>query len=99
MSSPQTTLTSRRYSSPYQEEYLPLLRLCFNKIASHYIATFHMSSSEVRILDTRSPGSSVAELTGHRAPVNCVNWSPNSSNSLCSGGDDCNVIVWNLGDL
>ncbi|CAJ0753646.1 15829_t:CDS:2 [Entrophospora sp. SA101] len=94
-SSPQTTLSSKMYNPPNNNE---LLRLCFNKIAPTYIATFHMDSSEVRILDIRSPGALVAELAGHKASVNCVNWSPNSSNSLCSGGDDCHVIVWDLGD-
>ncbi|CAJ0756919.1 3278_t:CDS:2 [Entrophospora sp. SA101] len=94
---PQPSKTGSSSNSSNQQS--PLLRLSFNKISPYYIATFHMNSTEVIILDIRAPGLPVAELNGHNAPVNCVNWSPNSSNILCSGGDDCNAIVWDLGDL
>ncbi|CAG8501299.1 10212_t:CDS:2 [Acaulospora morrowiae] len=74
----------------------PLLRLCFNKMEANYLATFHMDSTEVQILDVRVPGVPVAELRGHLGPVNCVSWAPNNSGYLCSGGDDSQVLVWNV---
>ncbi|CAG8483235.1 609_t:CDS:2 [Paraglomus occultum] len=75
---------------------LSLLRLCFNKLDSNYLATFHMDSPDVQILDVRVPGMPVAELRGHTATVNCISWAPNSSSLLCSGGDDSQVLVWDV---
>ncbi|CAG8579196.1 7577_t:CDS:2 [Cetraspora pellucida] len=74
----------------------PLLRLCFNKMEPNYLATFHMDSLDVQILDVRVPGVPVAELRGHSATVNCVSWAPNHNGILCSGGDDSQVLVWNI---
>ncbi|CAG8660874.1 7125_t:CDS:2, partial [Scutellospora calospora] len=74
----------------------PLLRLCFNKMEPSYLATFHMDSPDVQILDIRVPGVPVAELRGHSATVNCVSWAPNNHGILCSGGDDSQVLVWNI---
>ncbi|CAG8696779.1 1583_t:CDS:2 [Gigaspora margarita] len=74
----------------------PLLRLCFNKMEPNYLATFHMDSLDVQILDVRVPGVPVAELRGHSATVNCVSWAPNHTGILCSGGDDSQVLVWNI---
>ncbi|CAG8607312.1 2041_t:CDS:2 [Diversispora eburnea] len=77
----------------------PLLRLCFNKIDPNYLATFHMDSTDVQILDVRVPGVPVAELKGHSGTVNCVNWAPNHSGFLCSGGDDSQVLVWDVSGM
>ncbi|CAG8509607.1 8538_t:CDS:2 [Ambispora leptoticha] len=77
----------------------PLLRLCFNKIDHNYLATFHMDSTDVQILDVRVPCVPVAELRGHSATVNCVNWAPHQSGYLCSGGDDSQVLVWDLHNM
>ncbi|CAJ0833024.1 2576_t:CDS:2 [Entrophospora sp. SA101] len=82
-----------------QQPQSPFLHLCFNKIEANYLATFHMNSPKVIILDIRNPGTPVTELDGHLGTVNCVNWSPNSSNSLCSGGDDCQVLIWDIKNL
>ncbi|CAG8536572.1 5298_t:CDS:2 [Racocetra fulgida] len=47
----------------------PLLRLCFNKMEPNYLATFHMDSLDVQILDVRVPGVPVAELRGDDSQV------------------------------
>ncbi|GBB84504.1 hypothetical protein RclHR1_11070002 [Rhizophagus clarus] len=82
-----------------QTQSSALLRLCFNKIEPQYLATFHMDSTDVQILDVRVPGVPVAELRGHSSTVNCVNWAPNHRGYLCSGGDDSQVLVWDINNM
>ncbi|ORY01560.1 WD40 repeat-like protein [Basidiobolus meristosporus CBS 931.73] len=77
----------------------PLLRLSFNKLDANYLATFHMDSTDVQILDLRVPGVPVTELRRHVANVNCVGWAPHNSSHLCTGGDDREVLVWDLRQL
>ncbi|CAG8540938.1 13118_t:CDS:2 [Funneliformis caledonium] len=91
---PNPSQVNMSVSNPTQPS--PLLRLCFNKIESQYLATFHMDSADVQILDVRVPGVPVAELRGHSSTVNCVNWAPHHSGHLCSGGDDSQVLVWDI---
>ena len=44
----------------------------------------------------RQPGQALLELAGHRAPVNCMEWSPARRGMLASGADDSLVLVWDL---
>ncbi|KAG2184470.1 hypothetical protein INT43_000379 [Umbelopsis isabellina] len=75
----------------------PLLRLEFNRIEHHLLATFHMDSMSVQILDIRFPSTPVTELVkSHNASVNCISWAPNESGQICTGGDDNQVLVWDL---
>ncbi|RUS27320.1 WD40 repeat-containing protein [Jimgerdemannia flammicorona] len=74
----------------------PLLRLQFNRLDTNYLATFHMDSPAVQILDVRAPGAPVTELKGHSATVNCISWAPHISGNICTGGDDQQVLVWDL---
>ncbi|KAG9295877.1 hypothetical protein G9A89_006616 [Geosiphon pyriformis] len=94
---PHPSTANSTHSS--QSQPSPLLRLCFNKMDQNYLATFHMDSPHVQILDVRAPGFPVAELRGHSATVNCVNWAPHQNNYLCSGGDDSQVLVWDLNSI
>ncbi|ORZ17050.1 WD40-repeat-containing domain protein [Absidia repens] len=65
----------------------PLLRLQFNRMNSNLLATFHMDSSSVQILDIRHPSAPVAELVkSHQSSVNCMNWSPTQSGQIATGG-------------
>lgn len=65
----------------------PLLRLQFNRTNSNLLATFHMDSSSVQILDIRHPSAPVVELTNsHQSSVNCMNWSPTKSGQIATGG-------------
>ena len=50
----------------------------------------------VRILDVRQPGQALLELRGHGGAVNTVEWSPNRRGLLASGGDDSQVLLWDL---
>ena len=50
----------------------------------------------IRILDVRQPGQALLELQGHRAPVNCMEWSPLRRGTLASGADDSLVLIWDL---
>jgi WD repeat-containing protein 68 len=63
------------YESPDQS---PLLRVAWNKQDPNYLATIMMDKNEVVILDIRVPMLPVAELRGHRAPVNSICWAPHS---------------------
>jgi len=56
----------------------PLLRVAWNKIDPNYLATIMQDKNEVVILDIRVPMVPVAELRGHRMPVNSVCWAPHS---------------------
>lgn len=49
------------------------------------------------MLDMRSPGRPVVELKGHRGAVSAVGWSRQDSGIVASAGDDCQVLVWDLG--
>lgn len=83
----------------------PLLRIAFNPWDANYLATFHLESDSVQILDVRAPGSPILELRGHSAPVNAIAWGPPSSGlgslgpskgMVCSAADDAQVLVYDL---
>lgn len=85
------------YESPQPDT--PLLRLSWNKQDPRYIAALAMDSSRVMVLDIRYPTMPVAELQRHQASVNAICWAPHSSAHLCSAGDDCQALIWDLGML
>lgn len=62
----------------------PLLRIAFNPWDANYLATFHIESDSIQILDVRAPGLPILELKGHRSGINAVAWGPPSlsKNSL-----------------
>jgi len=74
----------------------PLLRIAFNPLDSNFLATFHAESSDVQILDMRSPGRPVVEMKGHRANVNAVGWSSLENGLVSSAADDCQLLLWDL---
>lgn len=84
---------------------LPLLRIAFNPWDANYLATFHLESDTVQILDVRAPGSPILELRGHSGPVNSVAWGPPSQavgrngpskGMICTGGDDAQCLVYDM---
>lgn len=56
----------------------PLLRIAFNPWDANYLATFHMESDSIQILDVRAPGLPILELKGHKSGINAVAWGPPS---------------------
>lgn len=74
----------------------PLLRLATSPHDTHLLATFAQDSGAIRILDARQPGQALLELRGHTGPVNCLDWSPLRRGLLATGGDDCQVLLWDL---
>ena len=74
----------------------PLLRLATSPHDTHLLGTFAQDSNVIRILDVRQPGQALLELRGHAGAVNCLEWSPNRRGTLASGGDDCQVLIWDL---
>ncbi|ERS97833.1 WD repeat-containing protein 68 [Sporothrix schenckii 1099-18] len=85
------TLAQQTMSNPP-----PLLRLATSPHDTHLLATFAQDSDVIRILDVRQPGQALLELRGHGGSVNCVEWSPHRRGTLASGGDDCQVLIWDL---
>ncbi|ODQ51275.1 WD40 repeat-like protein [Saitoella complicata NRRL Y-17804] len=83
------------YESPSSTP-TPLLRLSACTRDANLLATFHLDSPTIHILDVRSPGASAIDLTAHDSTVNCVQWAPGSRNVLASGGEDGQVLVWDL---
>ena len=83
----------------------PLLRIAFNPWDANYLATFHLDSDSVQILDVRAPGSPILELRGHQGTVNAVAWGPPSNGvggssaskgMVCTSGDDSQCLVYDL---
>ncbi|KAK0648886.1 WD40-repeat-containing domain protein [Cercophora newfieldiana] len=74
----------------------PLLRLATSPHDHHLLATFAQDSNVIRILDVRQPGQALLELRGHGGSLSCVEWSPLRRGTLASGGDDCQVLIWDL---
>jgi WD repeat-containing protein 68 len=74
----------------------PLLRLATSPHDTHLLATFAAESNVIRLLDVRQPGQALLELRGHGGPVNSIEWSPHRRGLLASGGDDCQVLLWDL---
>lgn len=81
----------------------PLLRIAFNPWDANYLATFHLDSENVQILDVRAPGSPILELRGHQGSVNAVAWGPPSKGGssaskgmICTSGDDSQCLVYDL---
>lgn len=77
----------------------PLLRLAWNPLDQHYLATFGMDSTKTVVLDIRMPSSPVAEVGGHVACVNSVSWAPHSAAHLCTVGDDYQALIWDLASI
>ena len=84
---------------------MPLLRIAFNPWDANYLATFHLDSDVVQLLDVRAPGTPILELRGHSGPVNSVAWGPPSQGlgrngpskgMICTGGDDAQCLVYDL---
>ncbi len=67
----------------------PLLRIAFNPSDCNYMATFHVDSSDIQILDMRSPGSPVVELKAHRGQLTALGWGTSEGGMLASAGECC----------
>lgn len=74
----------------------PLLRLAWNKRDDHFIATFADDSTKISVIDLRRPIYPMAELDQHKAGINSMSWSPHSRYDLCSAGEDCTAIVYDI---
>lgn len=84
------------YESP---DLSPLLRICWNKQDSNYLATFMLDGHKVVVLDIRVPSVPAAELRGHQTSVNSMTWAPHSSCHLCTAGDDKQALIWDLSTM
>jgi DDB1- and CUL4-associated factor 7 len=84
----------------------PLLRISPCSKDANLLATFHLDSSSVLVLDVRQPGKELFTLTAHTGNVNAgtparnkpdaVQWAPASRHVLVSGGDDHQALIWDL---
>lgn len=68
-----------------------LMRIAFDPSDSHYLATFKQDSGEVQVLDMRSPGTPVMEMSNGKSGgrVGCIAWGEKGAKGkggLCSGG-------------
>lgn len=75
-----------------------LLKLLTSNIDQNYLATIGVNLNQVLIIDMRMPGMPVMTLDGlfggiTSGAINDIEWHPNS-NSLLTGGDDCQALVW-----
>ncbi|KAL1933091.1 hypothetical protein VTP01DRAFT_8769 [Rhizomucor pusillus] len=94
---PAPVSPSGSFASAISDGSRPLLRVQFNRLAPELLATFHMDSDTVQILDIRYPSAPVFELVrSHQSSVNCFSWSPRKPADICTGGDDAQVLVWDI---
>lgn len=75
-----------------------LLKLLTSNIDQNYLATIGVNLNQVLIIDMRMPGLPVMTLDGlfggmTSGAINHLEWHPNC-NSLLTGGDDCQALVW-----
>ncbi|KAI9023846.1 WD40-repeat-containing domain protein [Phycomyces nitens] len=97
VANPSNGAGSGGHGGSLQSGTVPLLRLEFNSLNQNHLATFHMDSSAVQILDIRHPSAPIAELVkGHNGSINCLSWSSTQPGHLCTGGDDSQVLVWDI---
>ncbi|GAB4823467.1 hypothetical protein N2152v2_010513 [Parachlorella kessleri] len=82
------------YESPQPDT--PLLRLAWNRQDPRYMAATALLSPRIVVLDIRFPTIPVVELAKHQAPCNAISWAPHSANHICSAGDDCQALIWDL---
>lgn len=84
---PAPVSPSGSFASAISDGSRPLLRVQFNRLAPELLATFHMDSDTVQILDIRYPSAPVFELVrSHQSSVNCFSWSPRHPGYICTGG-------------
>lgn len=95
-SNPSASQGDRESGSPVNSQPPALLRLAASPHDQHLIATFCTDSPVVRILDVRQPGQALVELKGHQAAVNCAEWNPGRRGVIAAGGDDSEVLVWDI---
>lgn len=74
----------------------PIMRVAWNKVDPHFLAIISMESPLVTVLDTRHPGVPIVQLCGHSKYVNSIAWAPNSNCYICTAGDDCQALIWDL---
>ena len=74
----------------------PLLRLAWNKKDPNYLATILADSPKAIISDIRVPSVPVAELIGHQAAINGIDWAPHSPYHICTCSDDRNSLIWDM---
>jgi WD repeat-containing protein 68 len=76
---------------------VPLLRLMWNRLNKNYLITFGAFEKKIYVVDVRKPSVPCIELTnGHSGMLNSCYWAPNSSDHVCSVGDDGKAIIWEL---
>ena len=81
------------------EDGKPLLRLAWNKIDPNYLAVFGMDHNYITILDIRQPMKVLTKLVNHKDCVNAISWAPQSSSHICSVGDDCQALIWDIAEM
>ena len=75
----------------------PLVRCAWNQLDPKYIACFGLDSSQLFVIDVRSPAVPACQLS-KLSNVSCCRWSLDSSSILYTGGTqcvclDCNYLI------
>lgn len=78
------------------KNYVPLLRLNWNKQDPNYLAAIMMDSPVAIVLDVRMPSLPVVQLRGHSSCINSLDWAPHSSCHIATAGDDKQAFIWDL---
>lgn len=81
------------YESP---NAAPMLRIAPSPHDSNVIAAFGQDQKSVVVLDIRATRNPVKLLEGHQAPLNSIIWLPNRPGFMATGGDDCQLLLWDV---
>ncbi|WPT11949.1 WD repeat-containing protein LWD2 [Picochlorum sp. SENEW3] len=77
----------------------PVPSFCWNKLDPKYLAFSIEKSRLVSVLDVRFPTEPVILLDGHMGNCTALGWSPHREGYLCSVGDDCHALIWDMGKV
>ena len=87
------------YEAPIDERtrgIVPMLRVAPSPMDQNILCAFGQEQDFAVVLDIRATRNPITKLRGHSAPINSVRWIPQSSNLVATGGDDCQLLVWDV---
>lgn len=80
----------------YENSTAALMKLAWNRLDPHYIATIKTEGNSTIILDIRMPSMIFTELGGHKGCVNSIAWAPQFLNHICTASDDSQALIWDI---
>lgn len=74
----------------------PLLRVAPSPHDANILCVIAQDRNVVYTIDIRASRNPLRVLEGHESPVNSIRWLPQAPNIIASGGDDCQILLWDV---